>query len=37
MGILDIMRECHGMKCFSNFDRKGLEKRFHENCLDEEI
>mgnify|MGYP003406058171 CR=1 FL=1 len=25
------------MKCFAGFDRKGLEKRFHENALDEEL
>lgn len=37
MGLIDIMSECTGMKCFSGFDRKGLEKRFHENALDEEL
>lgn len=29
MGLLDIMSGCPGMKCFTGFDRKGLERRFH--------
>jgi phosphatidylinositol 4-kinase len=37
MGLLDIMKECPGMKCFSYFDRKGLEKRFHESCNDKQL
>lgn len=34
MGLLDIMSECSGMKCFSNYDRKAMEKRFCEHALD---
>jgi len=37
MGIIDIMSECSEMRCFSSFDRKGLERRFHENSLDSEL
>jgi phosphatidylinositol kinase/protein kinase (PI-3 family) len=37
VGLVDMMKECSGMKCFSYFDRKGLEKRFHENCSDKQL